>query len=280
MGVSFECSDIRNGENSENTEDIVNPCAICLEEMEENLTALVCGHVFHHTCVTQSLVRRPACPVCRRQASSQVRLYLSIGAREKKSPSSETPFHNKRGGNFKAELNTNCNGPTQTVSRLSERMREMKVELDHVKEIQRMTSSHSFRLENKLVRLRQQQDQTKQQMQHIEQELDRANAKLRRSQRIATISYARCKETKQANAEFERKVYTTANRMLEKIREHQRICCPSCVCQWTEMKHIALELITTAGVRSCCQRHSCHVAMSDVGDRLTQHHCHAQRYDV
>ncbi|RMX70287.1 hypothetical protein KXD40_001736 [Peronospora effusa] len=65
----------------------------------------------------------------------------------------------------------------------------MKVELDHVKEIQRMTSSHSFRLENKLVRLRQQQDQTKHEMQRIQQELDRANAKLRRSQRIGNFFF-------------------------------------------------------------------------------------------
>ncbi|KAI9908677.1 hypothetical protein PsorP6_003654 [Peronosclerospora sorghi] len=47
-----------------------------------------------------------------------------------------------------------------------------------------MTSNHSFRLENELVSRRQQQEQTKRQMLHLQHELDIAKAKLKRLQRI------------------------------------------------------------------------------------------------
>ncbi|CAH0517811.1 unnamed protein product [Peronospora belbahrii] len=173
-----------NSNDDDKNEGIANACAICLENMEEDLATLVCGHVFHDTCATQALVRRPACPVCRRKASRRIRLYLSIGAREEEHV---TKLHRNRGGSLRAELCTSHNRTTQTVSHLPERMREMKDELDRVNEIQRLTSSHSFRLENKLVRLRQQQEQTKQQIEHIQHDLDRANAKLKRSQRIGSL---------------------------------------------------------------------------------------------
>ena len=67
-------------------------------------------------------------------------------------------------------------------------MKKMRTELDRVNEMQRMTSSHSFRLENELVRRQQQQERTVRQMQHIQHELDRAYVKLKRLERIGRVA--------------------------------------------------------------------------------------------
>lgn len=40
-------------------------CAICLDAVDSQACKLSCGHVFHSSCVLQSALHDPRCPVCR-----------------------------------------------------------------------------------------------------------------------------------------------------------------------------------------------------------------------
>ncbi|KAG2848886.1 hypothetical protein PC112_g502 [Phytophthora cactorum] len=195
--------------------DEASTCVICLESLEKSLAALPCGHVFHHICAKKAIAHHPACPVCRFQAGPRnvVRLYLSFGAEATHDDNSSC----------NAAVGTNRFKPT-TVSSLPERLREMKSELGRAHQIQRMTSSHSFRLESDVVRLKQRLEQTTRRMQHIQSQLECAEAQLR----IATTIYTQHNQSKRALTEFDRKVRTTAEWMLEKIRERQQFRCPNC----------------------------------------------------
>ncbi|ETI43462.1 hypothetical protein L914_11093 [Phytophthora nicotianae] len=129
----------------------------------------------------------------------------------------------------------------------------MKGELDRAHQIQRMTSSHSFRLENDVVRLKQRLEQTTRRMQHIQRKLESAEAQLR----IATTIHTQYNQSKRALIELNRKVRTTADWMLEKIRERQHSRCSNCMSEWAEMKRIARDLAAVeSGPRTCCQRHT------------------------
>lgn len=41
----------------------MNPCAICLEEINNDIHITACKHVFHETCIEQ--IETPICPLCR-----------------------------------------------------------------------------------------------------------------------------------------------------------------------------------------------------------------------
>ncbi|KAG2766733.1 hypothetical protein Pcac1_g21874 [Phytophthora cactorum] len=172
--------------------DEASTCVICLESLEKSLAALPCGHVFHHICAKKAIAHHPACPVCRFQAGPRnvVRLYLSFGAEATHDDNSSC----------NAAVGTNRFKPT-TVSSLPERLREMKSELGRAHQIQRMTSSHSFRLESDVVRLKQRLEQTTRRMQHIQSQLECAEAQLR----IATTIYTQHNQSKRALTEFDRK---------------------------------------------------------------------------
>ena len=179
-------SSLRKSDSDEN-DDGANACAICLETMKGELATLSCGHVFHYTCVKRALAGCPACPVCRRKASprSAIRLYLFVEARQKRSCKCKHRSHSTRQACREEALH---NVLARSASELPERMKKMRVELDRINEIQRMTSSHSFQLENELARRQQQHEQTMRQIQHVQCELDRANVKLKRLQRIGMIA--------------------------------------------------------------------------------------------
>ena len=40
-------------------------CAICLEDLEDDITSLKCGHVFHTNCILNVLAQQGKCPICR-----------------------------------------------------------------------------------------------------------------------------------------------------------------------------------------------------------------------
>lgn len=43
-------------------------CSICLDDMDEHVVRLNCGHTFHRTCVTTWLVTKSqTCPLCKQQ---------------------------------------------------------------------------------------------------------------------------------------------------------------------------------------------------------------------
>lgn len=39
-------------------------CSICLEDLNSNLYALQCGHLFHENCIQKWLKLKKYCPVC------------------------------------------------------------------------------------------------------------------------------------------------------------------------------------------------------------------------
>ena len=43
----------------------VPSCAICYEEMLNNLAVTKCGHIFHRECIDQAWIRTESCPLCR-----------------------------------------------------------------------------------------------------------------------------------------------------------------------------------------------------------------------
>lgn len=55
-------------------------CHICLEELQADLVAVPCGHVFHHTCVMQALQVNRQCPICRRSTNDTdiIALYFNV----------------------------------------------------------------------------------------------------------------------------------------------------------------------------------------------------------
>ncbi|KAL3666567.1 hypothetical protein V7S43_008196 [Phytophthora oleae] len=145
-------------------------------------------------------------------------------------------------------------------------MNEMRRELDRMFQIQRMTSSHSFRLENNLVRRRQELDESTRRLQHIQRELDSANAQTKSWQRIATTSYAQASEARRTKAEMERKVHSIADRMLQKIRERRRLCrSSSCANEWSEMAKELATAFDAVHRSSCCARHGHRIRTRDMG---------------
>nr|CCA20585.1 conserved hypothetical protein [Albugo laibachii Nc14] len=44
-------------------------CLICLNELQTNLAAVQCGHVFHLICIKEAFEYKKQCPVCRKSAS-------------------------------------------------------------------------------------------------------------------------------------------------------------------------------------------------------------------
>ena len=53
-------------------EDNVSPlhqplfvCSICLDDSNENVKTLLCGHKFHKDCIEEWLNREESCPMCR-----------------------------------------------------------------------------------------------------------------------------------------------------------------------------------------------------------------------
>ena len=40
-------------------------CPICLGEMTKEVASVPCGHIYHKTCIEQSLAMHKKCPVCR-----------------------------------------------------------------------------------------------------------------------------------------------------------------------------------------------------------------------
>ncbi|KAH7652760.1 Zinc finger RING/FYVE/PHD-type protein [Dioscorea alata] len=47
-------------------------CSICLEEFRQgdDMAQLLCGHLFHHACIAESLAHRGACPNCNLSVTS------------------------------------------------------------------------------------------------------------------------------------------------------------------------------------------------------------------
>ena len=41
-------------------------CSICLDDNNESMQMLECGHTFHKSCCDKWLAKKPACPLCRR----------------------------------------------------------------------------------------------------------------------------------------------------------------------------------------------------------------------
>ena len=76
---------INNGENGHNGHNTIDPylittdkngttrlnlvkneeCTICLNELEKDTNKLICGHIFHTTCINIWLNIKSSCPICR-----------------------------------------------------------------------------------------------------------------------------------------------------------------------------------------------------------------------
>lgn len=49
-----------------NTENILEDCSICLDNMEKGLIVkTICNHIFHNDCITQNIKYYSTCPLCR-----------------------------------------------------------------------------------------------------------------------------------------------------------------------------------------------------------------------
>ena len=60
---------------TENLYEIPN-CTICLQELNEDLANLACGHVFHISCITQHFEYRGSCPNCQKRAQVKVQILI------------------------------------------------------------------------------------------------------------------------------------------------------------------------------------------------------------
>ncbi|CAE7662098.1 plr-1 [Symbiodinium pilosum] len=51
-------------------EEATQDCAICFQPMEESceLQKLSCGHRFHHACISEWLIRKSSCPLCKQES--------------------------------------------------------------------------------------------------------------------------------------------------------------------------------------------------------------------
>ncbi|ORZ19412.1 hypothetical protein BCR42DRAFT_409725 [Absidia repens] len=47
-------------------------CIVCLDSLDTGpITALVCGHVFHHDCISPWVANRPQCPLCKKSTTQR-----------------------------------------------------------------------------------------------------------------------------------------------------------------------------------------------------------------
>lgn len=56
------------GCSSQPSEQLQGSCAICFEDLRQSdkISALVCGHIYHHGCIAQWIAAKRQCPSCRR----------------------------------------------------------------------------------------------------------------------------------------------------------------------------------------------------------------------
>ena len=43
---------------------VYRECPICLENLDSNIVALPCAHIYHDTCVQRWSQKRRSCPIC------------------------------------------------------------------------------------------------------------------------------------------------------------------------------------------------------------------------
>lgn len=54
-------------------------CPVCMEDMiGKPISATICGHMFHSTCIADALRARPGCPVCKHQRPKIHKMYLPL----------------------------------------------------------------------------------------------------------------------------------------------------------------------------------------------------------
>ncbi|CCD61945.1 E3 ubiquitin-protein ligase trul-1 [Caenorhabditis elegans] len=53
---------------SQPTSSLQGSCSICFEDLKQNdkISAIVCGHIYHHGCISQWIATKRQCPSCRR----------------------------------------------------------------------------------------------------------------------------------------------------------------------------------------------------------------------
>ena len=62
---------------SANAANTRNTCSVCLSDLRrENAVTLPCGHVFHESCISTWLARRPTCPECRNNVNDDTSFVL------------------------------------------------------------------------------------------------------------------------------------------------------------------------------------------------------------
>jgi hypothetical protein len=67
MGSIYSCCFYEENEELKKEETIFKnhgECAICLDDMTKNLSALPCAHIFHTKCIKKWIKNQTICPIC------------------------------------------------------------------------------------------------------------------------------------------------------------------------------------------------------------------------
>ncbi|ORX44773.1 hypothetical protein DM01DRAFT_1178649 [Hesseltinella vesiculosa] len=108
-------------------------CAICLDSLKNNLSALRCGHTFHSDCIAKWLVNQSACPCCKKTANHRthvIPLYIDLTQRSDAESSSHTDANSQ--GNEK-QLQTSNHQLRGQLDSCANQLKESRLENERLR---------------------------------------------------------------------------------------------------------------------------------------------------
>ncbi|KAF1332014.1 Serine/threonine protein kinase, partial [Globisporangium splendens] len=206
-------------------------CAVCLDDLQKNLAALPCGHVFHHSCASRALTRVAKCPICRKKTLERQAVWLFYAAEASATSKSDaatnisttiTSFENVQ---TTVESTSSSTEPSSSIS-LSDRFTAIRRNMHRLAVNQRMISNHSIRLQSENFRLRQENARLEEQTTATRRVTDALELELNAWKRISTSSYAHFNTLAHEKAEKEQTVAAALEGLTSQFQELS--VCESC----------------------------------------------------
>uniref|UniRef100_K3WQB8 RING-type domain-containing protein n=1 Tax=Globisporangium ultimum (strain ATCC 200006 / CBS 805.95 / DAOM BR144) TaxID=431595 RepID=K3WQB8_GLOUD len=204
-------------------------CAVCLDDLQKNLAALPCGHVFHRSCASRALTRVTKCPICRKKTleCQMIRLFYVAEASTTSNRDAATSTSSTSTPVVQPTVESTSTEPSSATSiSLSDRFTAIRRNMRRLAVNQRMISNHSIRLQSENFRLRQENARLEEQTAAMRRVTDALELELSAWKRISTSSYVHLNTLVREKAEKEQTVAATLEGLTSHFQELS--VCESC----------------------------------------------------
>lgn len=90
-------------------------CIICFYSLNNNISALSCGHVFHTKCISEVLANQRKCPVCRIDVSHSFKLIFEVENVYKDTKNCNNCYHNSQAVDKLLKINQSLTEKIDTI---------------------------------------------------------------------------------------------------------------------------------------------------------------------